>query len=107
LSTIVLNGFKKIQTKTTATKVAKIAYTNDSPKNERIKEPLPAPITFRMLTSLALFSERAVERFIKLMQAINKTTQAIKLNKRKYLILPSCSFPDLSKLLYIFKRVIG
>ena len=36
-----------------------------------------APIDFLMPTSLALSAERAVERFIKLIQAISKTTKAM------------------------------
>ena len=62
--------------KTLSTKAIK-AITSDSPKNCLIKEPLPAPNTFLTPTSVDLLEERAVDKFIKLMQAINKVKKAM------------------------------
>ena len=53
------------------------AKVTDSVKNCRIKLLLRAPTTLRMPTSRARLAERAVARFIKLMQAITKTKIAI------------------------------
>ena len=47
----------------------------DSKKNCRISCLLPEPSVFLTPTSFALFSERAVERFMKLTQAINNNDQ--------------------------------
>ena len=49
----------------------------DSPKNCLTSCDLSAPTTFRKPTSFALFSSRAVDRFMKLMQAIVKIKTAI------------------------------
>ncbi len=48
----------------------------DSVRNCQIRVFLSVPNTFLMPTSLALFAERAVDRFMKLMQAINKINNA-------------------------------
>src|SRR5260221_6172935 len=56
-----------------APKNAMITTNNDSPKNCLINWLRTEPTAFLMPTSLALFSERAVLRFIKLIQASNNT----------------------------------
>src|SRR5678815_3168252 len=61
---------------------------SDSPRNCFINDDLPAPITFLTPTSRARFSDRAVERFIKLMQAMNKMKMAIDASIYRYLIFP-------------------
>src|SRR4051794_18904128 len=48
-----------------------------SHKNWRIREVLSAPNTFLTPISTALFEERAVERFMKLTQAIRMVTRAM------------------------------
>ena len=52
---------------------------NDSARNCFISAYLPAPITFRTPTSLALLDARAVERFMKLIQAITWISTAIRI----------------------------
>ena len=54
-----------------------LLFNIDSLKNCRMILPLSAPMTFRKPTSLALFAERAVERFMKLIQAMIRTKIAI------------------------------
>jgi len=54
----------------------------DSPINCFMRPFFRAPTTFRTPTSFALFSLRAVLRFMKLMQAISKTIPAIRPNIR-------------------------
>src|SRR5437868_14871664 len=49
----------------------------DSPRNCRTSEFFSAPSTFLTPTSADRFEERAVERFMKLIQAINKVNTAI------------------------------
>ena len=50
---------------------------NDSPMNCHINWPLSDPMTFLTPISLALFKDRAIDRLIKLMQAINNMKMAI------------------------------
>ena len=52
--------------------------TRDSPRNCLTSWDRLAPMTFRILTSLALFKDRAVERFMKLKQAIKRRRTATK-----------------------------
>jgi hypothetical protein len=49
----------------------------DSPRNCVISERFCAPSTLRMPTSAERFEERAVDKFMKLMHAINKVNNAI------------------------------
>jgi len=49
----------------------------DSPKNWKINFVLVAPTTFLTPTSFALFIDRAVDKLIKLMQAINNIKNAM------------------------------
>ena len=51
--------------------------TIDSPKNCLNKAFFWAPITLRTPTSAALFAELAVDKFMKLIQAINNVSSAI------------------------------
>src|SRR4249920_1844076 len=54
----------------------------DSERNWMIRSFLWDPMALRTPTSLALFSERAVVRLMKLIQAINKTSEPIRINIR-------------------------
>src|SRR3569833_2307114 len=63
----------------------------DSVRNCAIKLPRADPNTFLTPTSLARFEERAVDRFIKLTQAINKIITAIKEKIYTYSLLPPLS----------------
>ena len=49
----------------------------DSPMNCQIRDFFSAPKTFRTPTSADLFEDRAVDRFMKLMHAINNVKRAI------------------------------
>ena len=53
-----------------------MAINTDSPKNCFSREDRSAPNTFRTPTSAARFEELAVDKFMKLMQAINKVSSA-------------------------------
>ena len=59
---------------------------------------LPEPNVFRTPTSFALFSERAVEKFMKFTQAISNMIKATIVNSRTYSIMPPASFPFLKSL---------
>ncbi len=63
------------------TSIAKMRAMNDntidSPKNCLIRSAFFAPTTFLIPTSLALVPALAVERFIKLIQAMISTKQAM------------------------------
>src|SRR5690349_5782093 len=75
-------------------KNAAIVVTNtDSTRNCRIKDFLCDPIAFLIPTSLALFSDLAVVRLIKLMHAISSTNTPIIVNICTYSIKPAESFP--------------
>ena len=50
---------------------------NDSPRNCFTSDFFSAPNTFRIPTSAERFEERAVDRFMKLMQAISKVNKAM------------------------------
>ena len=69
------------------------AINNDSLKNCLISCFLSEPTALRTPTSFALFSERAVLRFMKLMQAISNTTSPRMPNIRTYFIKPPVFFP--------------
>src|SRR5436190_11876344 len=58
------------------TKAIKLMKT-DSPRNWRTREPFSAPSTLRIPTSALRLDERAVERFMKLIQAISKVNKAM------------------------------
>ena len=64
-----------------------------SPMNCMISSPRLDPTLLRIPTSRALRSERAVARFIKLIQAISKIKPAIAENIFTYSILPPTSTP--------------
>src|SRR6476620_7037439 len=51
--------------------------SNDSPRNCLIRELFSAPNTLRIPTSPERFEDLAVERFMKLIQAISKVNRAI------------------------------
>src|SRR5215213_6674408 len=92
---------KEGSTKKTANMEKRKAITAsmiDSKKNCVTNCFLSEPSVFRTPTSLALFSERAVERFIKLTQAIIKITKAMIPNNRTYLIIPPTFLPSLKSL---------
>ncbi|MGB2908766.1 MAG: hypothetical protein WBB73_16820 [Candidatus Aminicenantaceae bacterium] len=71
-----LKAGRKTLTRTAAETAAKKANNIDSPKNCRIISGRLPPTTFLIPTSLARIVERAVERFMKLMQAIRITIRA-------------------------------
>src|SRR4051794_22215476 len=75
--TSILKAGKASDTINTPIIAAISANRSDSPINCATSVLLPAPSTFLTPTSLARFSLRAVERFMKLMQAINKMIQAM------------------------------
>src|SRR5262245_39046554 len=60
-----------------AIKKAIMPISSDSPINWLTNDRLLAPNTFRTPTSAERLDERAVDRFIKLMQAINKVNTAM------------------------------
>ena len=60
----------------------------DSPKNCRIICDLFAPATFRRPISLERLDDFAVDRFIKLTHAINKTKRAMAVKIKTYFIFP-------------------
>src|SRR5689334_8891514 len=66
---------------------------NDSPMNCPINCLLPAPTTLRTPISLALRKERAVARFMKLMQAITRIMIATMENIFTYSMRPPFCFP--------------
>ncbi len=72
---------------------AKMVTRSDSLKNWRISWPRTEPIAFRMPTSLARFSDRAVDKFIKLMQARISTKMPMMAYSRTNLILPPTLIP--------------
>src|SRR6266542_1814670 len=55
----------------------KILISNDSPRNCLTNDCFFAPSTLRIPTSAERFEERAVDKFIKLIHAINKVNKAI------------------------------
>jgi hypothetical protein len=61
-----------IQAIITATIIENSAINVDSVRNCWIRVLFSVPSTFRMPTSFARFAERAVDKFMKLIQAINK-----------------------------------
>ena len=71
---------------------------SDSKKNCSTSCFLPDPSVFLTPTSFALFSERAVERFMKLTQAISNMINAMMVNSRTYSIMPPTFFPSLKSL---------
>ena len=83
-----LNVGKTNATKQTAKNTAKYATIKDSVKRPLIKVPRVEPKTFRIPISFARFWLLAVERFIKLMQAIIKMINATIENIFMYSILP-------------------
>ncbi len=89
-----------------ASRAEKKLRSTDSPRNWVISPPLLAPTTFRMPTSFALFSLRAVLRFIKLIQAISRIKAAMMAESFTNSILPPSSTAPL-KLEYKRQRLIG
>ena len=67
---------------------------------------LSEPNVLRIPTSFALLSDRAVDRFIKLTQAISRMIIPMMENKRTYSIMPPVFFPFL-KSLYNLHLYIG
>ena len=72
------------------------AINNDSQKNWLINWFRKEPTAFRMPISFALFSLRAVLRFIKLMQASSSTNIPIIPNSHTYSIAPPVLIPFLN-----------
>src|ERR1700742_2493782 len=68
----------------------------DSLRNWPISCPRTEPIALRMPTSFARFSERAVLRFIKLIQASNNTNTPIAPKSHRYFIWPPTLKPSLN-----------
>src|SRR6186997_2424650 len=96
----------KRKTATTEKRKAINARIIDSEKNCIINCFLSEPNVFLTPTSFALFSERAVERFMKFTQAINKIINAIIVKSLTYSIMPPTFFPSL-KSLYNLHLLIG
>ncbi len=88
-----LNGLRLSSTITNAITAAKKEMMTLSPIKWRTSDFLVAPTTFLIPTSFALFSLRAVLRFMKLIQAINKMKPAITPNNLTVTILPATNFP--------------
>ena len=74
---ILLKPGRNNSTNINAKKSAIKLCTRDSVKNCTISIFREAPVTFRTPTSFALFPDRAVDKFIKLIPAINITRMAI------------------------------
>src|SRR2546430_4018061 len=106
LSTNKLNDGNNKATTIIARIKAMSVKMNDSQKNCVINCFLFEPSVFLMPTSFARFSLLAVERFIKLMQAINRIITAIIENNRTYSIMPPVFLP-FSKSLYKCQWLIG
>src|SRR4030095_11770160 len=68
----------------------------DSLKNCRTNCAFIDPIALRIPTSFSLFSERGVLKFIKLIQASNKTKMPTIPNNQTNVIRPSAGFPFLN-----------
>src|ERR1043166_5480408 len=98
LSTRLLNEGKRKQTTAIERRKAANASIIDSEKNCRISCFLPEPSVFLTPTSFALFSERAVDRFMKLTQAIKRMIRAIMVKSLTYSIIPPVFFPFLKSL---------
>ena len=84
---------RKTATKINAKTKAKKAMSRDSLKNCPMSCFRLEPMALRTPTSLARFSERAVLKFIKLMQAITKMNRPKMPNSRTYLMNPPVFFP--------------
>jgi len=65
-----------------------------SPENWATRNGLAAPTTFLIPTSFARFTDRAVERFMKLMQAISMMNTATMLNSLTYSMRPPAGRPS-------------
>src|SRR5215211_6719843 len=61
----------------------------DSPINRFTKEFFSAPRTFRMPTSVERFDERAVDKFMKLIQASRRVNKAMEPRIYKEVVLPT------------------
>src|SRR5690606_36443756 len=64
------------------------AVKTDSLRNCAIRNCFGEPTVLRMPTSFARFSDRAVLRFMKFMQATNSTNKPMTLNSRTYPMEP-------------------
>ena len=93
-SVMVLKAGKTNSTIIKANAKAINEITKDSLKNCPINSPRPEPMALRTPTSFALFSERAVLKFMKLMQAINKTMSPKMPKSFTYLIKPPVFMPS-------------
>src|SRR6478735_1564821 len=93
LSVITLKVGNANQTRVMAMNSETKAVSIDSVMNWKISECRCAPMDFFIPTSFALRDARAVERFMKLIQAINKMKMAIMENKRTYSMRPPESLP--------------
>ena len=65
-----------------------MAISTDSPKNCFNREDLSAPNTFRTPTSAALLEELAVDKFMKLIHAINNVSRATDASTNNEFLLP-------------------
>ena len=82
------------------------ARSTDSLRNWKTRELFTAPATFRMPTSFARFSLLAVDRFMKLIQAISNTKAAMMPRILTVSILPPTGLP-FSKLEYSLRLLTG
>src|SRR6266487_301166 len=85
-----LKAGNKSSTKTIAKIKAIKLISTDSPRNCATKDFFSAPSTLRIPTSDERLEERAVERFMKLIHAINKVNIAMEARMYKYVTLPPC-----------------
>lgn len=85
---------------------ARIEVIKDSLRYWKMSDPLCAPTDFLIPTSLAFREALAVERFIKLMQAMTKIKAAIMENSLTYSIRPPAGLP-FSKLPYKYRLAYG
>ena len=75
-------------TSRTATPVATAAISSDSPRYWATSDTREAPITFLIPASFILSAAFAVDKFMKLIHAMNNINTAMIVNSRTYSILP-------------------
>ena len=88
-----LNEGSRSQVMSTASSVENTVTSMDSDKNCAISWGRRAPTTFFIPTSFIRRAALAVERFMKLMQAITRIKRAIRENSRIYSVRPPVEAP--------------
>src|SRR5690606_7917497 len=102
----VLNPLREISIIIIARKYATLTIKRDSPKNCLTNCSLLEPTDFLTPTSLALFSDLAVDKFMKLIHANKRTNAPIIPNNHTYSIRPPVCTP-FSKLERRYQSFIG